>query len=131
MSTAKSWFEKASQDLRMAKALIDADVGFLSGAAFMSQQCVEKSIKGFLVENKKRPDKTHDLTKLSKEALKVNPNLKSVVTGLEPLTEYAVAYRYPDASKIPLTKSQVETAIQKAESVYNELINYLNNITYK
>jgi len=128
MSTAKSWFEKASQDLRMAKVLFENDPSFLTGTAFMCQQCVEKCIKGFLIENKKRPDKTHDLVKLSKEALNLNPNLKSIHNEMERLTEYAVAYRYPDAAKTPLKKEQVKIAIEKAASVYDELINYLGNI---
>ena len=129
MSTAKSWFEKASQDLRMAKVLFEADQSFLSGTAFMCQQSVEKCIKGFLVKNNKRPEKTHDLVKLSKEALKLNPNLKSITQDMEALTEYAVSYRYPDASKAKLQKEDVRIAINRAESVYNELINHLDNVT--
>ena len=67
--------------------------------------------------------------KLSKEALKLNPNLKSITQDMEALTEYAVSYRYPDASKSKLEKTDVKVAIARAEAVYNELLNYLDNVS--
>ena len=78
MSAAKSWFEKSMQDLRMAQGLFSLDPNFKEGSVFHAQQSIEKALKGFLVAQKIRVVKTHDLVELSKQALKIKPGLKTL-----------------------------------------------------
>lgn len=121
MSTARSWFEKSAQDLRMAKALFEMDAGFKEGSAFMCQQSIEKALKGFLVFHKVRVAKIHDLVQLSDQALKINTNLKTLSSDMARFTEYAVSYRYPDAANAKLLPQDVEYAMGRAQEIYNEL----------
>jgi len=87
----------------------------------MCQQSVEKALKGFLVFNKIRVAKTHDLVELSKQALAVLPNLKTLSTDVERFTEYAASYRYPDAARALLTRQDVEHALDRTQEIYLEL----------
>jgi HEPN domain-containing protein len=123
MSVVRSWFEKAIQDLKMAKGLFALDPNFKDGSAFMCQQSIEKALKGFLIFHRIRIAKTHDLVELSEQALKIDPHLKTVTHDMERFTEYAVSYRYPDAAKAPLSVQDVEYAIVRAQEIYDELFN--------
>lgn len=38
------------------------------------------------------------------------------------LTDYAVAYRYPDSQKKPLEKNEVAIAIQQSEFAHTEIL---------
>ena len=90
----KGWFGKARQDLRVANAVFALELPPLEACAFHCQQCVEKSIKGFLTFHGVKFKKTHDLVELGKQALKIDPELASILQRLEDLNRYAVAYRY-------------------------------------
>ena len=121
MSTAKSCFEKSAQDLRMAQGLFSMDTNFKEGSVFMCQQSIEKALKGFLVSHKIRVAKTHDLVELSKQAFKLNSDLKTLDQDMERFTEYAISYRYPDAASAVLIANDVEHALSRAQEIYNEL----------
>lgn len=122
MSTAKSWFEKSAQDLRMAKGLFEMDTSFKEGSAFMCQQSIEKALKGFLVFHKVRVAKTHNLVELSEQCSKIKSDLKTLSQDLERFTEYAVSYRYPDAAKALLIGSDIQYALSRAQEIYDELV---------
>ena len=122
MSTAKSWFEKSAQDLRMAKGLFEMDTSFKEGSVFLCQQSIEKALKGFLVFHKVRVVKTHDLVELSEQALNIKSDLKTLGQDMELFTEYAVSYRYPDAAKAALTSDDVKHTLTRSQELYDELV---------
>jgi HEPN domain-containing protein len=117
-----SWFAKASKDLRLAKAVFDYGEDFLEASGFHSQQCAEKSIKGFLTLHKIPFRKTHDIKELLKSVAALDIELAKLLKPAINLTNYAVAYRYPDASDIEeVTKEKATQAAKIAEQVYQEL----------
>ncbi|MDZ4675937.1 MAG: HEPN domain-containing protein [Oligoflexia bacterium] len=126
-STAGAWFKKANQDLKVIKFLLDgADSDVLESCAFHCQQSIEKSIKGFLVHNLIRSKKIHDLRPLAEKAVSIDESLDFIIlnkTLLDKITDFAVAYRYPDAvpELPPLTKSEVLDARDLAQKCFNEL----------
>ncbi|KKQ32270.1 MAG: HEPN domain protein [candidate division TM6 bacterium GW2011_GWF2_37_49] len=64
MSEHNDWLFKAKSDLKSAKKLSKDDDETLDTAAYHTQQCVEKTLKAFLVFNNRVPPRTHDLEKL-------------------------------------------------------------------
>lgn len=60
---ANEWFEKGRHDLEGAEILLKAD-HFTDTICFLIQQSIEKYLKGYLVANKIKPEKTHNLARL-------------------------------------------------------------------
>ena len=115
LKIAKDWISFANTDLIGAKALLDLGENFLSLAAFHAQQAAEKSLKGYLVFNSIRVPKTHDIGDLLALIELKDNHFAELLKPCLDLTDYAVAYRYPDAQKIPLERRAVVIAIQQAE----------------
>jgi HEPN domain-containing protein len=64
MPSYKGWFYKAKSDLHLAEKGVKDDDLTLDTAIFHTQQCAEKTLKGFLAYHSKPLEKTHDLLKL-------------------------------------------------------------------
>ncbi len=88
---------------------------------FLTQQCAEKSIKGFLAYNKIKFTKTHDLEILGLEVLKLCPDLNDLLRETKNLNPYAVEFRYPDAAIKSLEIQDIEEALVIATQVYQEM----------
>jgi HEPN domain-containing protein len=120
----KAWFKKAIKDYKAAKALLTLDDDdHLETIAYLTQQCIEKCLKGYLVYSNQRIAKTHNLDELAVLARKIEgaPSyLASKSKLLSTITDYAYIHRYPDAVKKPkpLTKKAVKTAIDFAEKCF-------------
>jgi len=117
VKVAKEWLSYANVDLVGAKALTDLGEKFYPLAAFHAQQCAEKAIKGYLVYQSVRVPKTHDMADLLALVELKDPVFAKQVQASASLTDYAVAYRYPDAQKEPLKLHIVESVIGIAQSV--------------
>jgi len=86
----KRWWKKAKDDLIKAKILFKNKK--YDGAAFFSQQSVEKGLKALYIKDKNSIKKIHDLVELGKDA-GLPQNL------LDYCKELTLAYvysRYPD-----------------------------------
>lgn len=118
----KLWFTYAARDLKAAKNTLVHGAEFKNISAFHSQQCAEKAVKGFLAHHKIRFSKTHDLESLSKDVAQIDSILAKQVFKLKNMNDYAVAYRYPDAEKRPMTVARAKTAIINAEKIYTECL---------
>jgi HEPN domain-containing protein len=123
----RAWFKKANKDLKLFKFIYaNDDDEVLEGCAFHCQQCIEKSIKGFLAYKGVRFDKIHDLKTLAKKACDIEPSLdflKDDPTFLDTVSTYAAGYRYPDAAANlpPLTREVVKKAMVLAENCFRQL----------
>ena len=67
-------------------------------SCFLSQQCLEKYLKALLQERGIRFGRTHDLGVLLDLIAPADPGLEILRSGLDDLTRYAVAIRYPGES---------------------------------
>lgn len=95
---AQAWFAEARTDLNAGNALLTVSDEYVKKSAFFAQQCVEKALKGFLTHHKKRPQKTHDMRFLARQAVALDSNLEELLARAPQLTIYVVATRYPDAA---------------------------------
>lgn len=121
MSEARTWFEFARTDLRMAE-LAQAE-GLYAQACFHAHQAVEKMLKGFLLARGRRVPRTHSLLELARLAREHGfpPELAQRIRVLD---GYYLPTRYPDAlprlSDLPGTQEGAE-ALEAARSVWQFL----------
>lgn len=113
----KQWFKYAATDLKASKNSLSFSAEFKAISAFHSQQCAEKAIKGYLAHHKVRFYKTHDIKELAKLVSSLDSKLAEKIMRAKVLSNYAVAYRYPDAELKPLTMAKARSAIKLAEMV--------------
>lgn len=118
----KEWFIFAGRDLRAAKALRELGADYSNIVAFNCQQCVEKAIKGYLIFNRVRPPKTHSIGDLAVMVGAFDEKLSKELMKADKLTDYAVAYRYPDASKETMTSAKADGALKMAGKIHDALL---------
>jgi HEPN domain-containing protein len=121
----REWVEKAEADfltarreLRVSGERVNHDI-----ICFLSQQCVEKYLKGFLQEHDITFERTHDLATLLNLALPVAPLWESWRSGFRRLSTYAVEFRYPGEWA---DEGNAKTSFQIAASFREEVHSLLN-----
>ena len=97
-SEAAKWLRQAAKDRNAAHALLEVEP---SRSVFHSQQAAEKAVKAFLTFHQIAFRKTHDLTDLGAQCAAADPSLEAVMRQAQELTDYASAFRYPDAPYEP------------------------------
>lgn len=89
----ENWFDRADSDLKFAD--VGLREGFHSQVCFLSQQAVEKALKGYLVSKDILYPKTHKLLDLSRlcrlQSLSVFEN------QIKLLDQFYIPVRYPDS----------------------------------
>jgi HEPN domain-containing protein len=86
-------------------------------ACYLSQQCAEKALKGYLFFKETEPSRTHNLVELCQTCIKHDGSFSKILDACSDLTPYGIAVRYPNELAVDdiITKS----AIDKAQMVYN------------
>lgn len=100
-NTAKEWLLKANNDFNSARH--ELTVPNYDLVCFLCQQCIEKMMKGILIQNNHLPPRTHNLIELWSilaPLLKLDQQIVSLA-DLTFLSRGAVEFRYPgeEASK--------------------------------
>lgn len=93
MNRAADWLKAAERDLGLAE--VGAAAGFHEGAAFHSQQCAEKSVKG-LIQHLHGSVRGHSITEMLRQ---LPPSLRvpaGIVEGGQRLDKVYVTSRYPN-----------------------------------
>ena len=114
---AAKWLAEAAKDLIAAKALVDVEA---SRSVFHSQQAAEKALKGFLTFRQIAFRKTHDLTDLGSQCAEADPTLEPLLREAQGLTDYASAFRYPDAPYEP-DAAEAAAALETATKLRDEV----------
>ena len=83
------------------------------GICFHAQQCAEKYLKARLIEANIVFGKTHDLPALLDLVLPAEPLWENFRRDLAYLSDFAVAFRYPDDSA---TREQAKDAIKRCQT---------------
>jgi len=112
------WLAFAREDLQVAEILLEA--GIHNQVCFHAQQCVEKAMKGILVQNGIVPPRVHSITEL----LRLLPRslFADIAEGLVGLDDYYISLRYPDALPGTLPqglpgRSEAQSALRLAREV--------------
>lgn len=116
MCKHKPWLLIAQEDLDSAKHLFL--VPFMT-TLFHIQQCVEKSLKAYLIYKNMSVIKTHDLVKL----IDICSGLDKQFEMLRPiaimLNPYETGGRYPDDSFKKPSEEEIQNFIKQSEYVCN------------
>jgi HEPN domain-containing protein len=107
--TTARWVRKAEADFRAATRLSRGSDPLHDLVCFHCQQCAEKYLKALMEEVGLTVLKTHDLGDLLSALRPHYPSLGSLSRGLDFLTNFAVAVRYPDENA---GKRQAEAALR-------------------
>ena len=124
IAETRSWFAKASEDLRAATFEFTATPPLTADIVFPAQQAVEKSTKGFLSWHDRTFRKTHNLVEIGELAAAVDSTLEPLLRRAAPLTEYAWRFRYPgDLDEPPVEEAR--EALTIAREVFEALLTRL------
>lgn len=115
----QQWLVYAIRDLKQAQKILTMGPEMKYGAAFHAQQCVEKTVKAYLVAQNIRPPRTHDIESLGNLITDSNGQLAKLVKKSKRLTRFAVAYRYPDAELRTVSYSTIKNHVKMARTVYD------------
>ena len=110
------WVRKAENDLQFASSIPLSRHSY-DGICFHCQQCVEKYLKGLMVEANLTFPKTHDLDRLLSLVVATHPSLRSFRRAMLFLTTFAVETRY---SGYNAKRRQAAAALRWAERVRQE-----------
>jgi HEPN domain-containing protein len=90
------WIRKAEEDYTVATTLARKRKQLTPNAiCFHCQQCAEKYLKAFLVQNAIVFRKIHDLRELYRLCLAINPGFELIADLLDQLNPYSIEFRYP------------------------------------
>ena len=126
LAEAERWIKQSKADLNVAKMLLDKSY---SQVCYMSQQCVEKILKGVLYAKcgiPQRELRTHDIYRLQYSVQRLNGAPAATERGSE-VGSYYLATRYPDNQpkyRVPAeeySEEQAKEALDVAETVYTAL----------
>lgn len=104
------WVNKAEGDyaIMVREGRVRRQASY-DGICFHAQQCAEKYLKARLIEADIEFGKTHDLPALLDMVLPAEPLWEKFRRDLAYLSDFAVAFRYPDDSA---TQEQAKDAIK-------------------
>lgn len=114
-SIAKEWFEFAKRDLESAKFLMNMYPKPLEIICYHCEQSAEKYLKGYLIINGNKAEKTHDLVLLNNKCSKLEKKFTEIEDECIELVPYGVQVRYP--YQLEVNEDDVKNAISSAEKI--------------
>ena len=113
----QEWFKYLQNDLVSAQHLFnDLNPKQLEIACYLSQQCAEKALKGYLFFKEAEPQRTHNLVDLCQMCIKYDNTFSDILDACADLTPYGVAVRYPN--ELIVDEAIAKSTIDKAQIIY-------------
>ena len=126
----EKWLQKANDDYISATTLMDKVFPpQIEIACYHCQQCVEKTLKAFCVENNIAFPRTHDLTILCNLCILKEPRFSSLLNSCGILSPYSTQTRYPNTMQV--SESDARAAIKMAKKILNFTQTKILKNTYK
>ena len=120
----KAWLQKAVNDVRSARILLEHDPPVLETACFHCQQGVEKALKAFLVWKAIPFEKVRSLSYLLDLCERQEPAYGAIREQTETLAPYAVEVRYP-GDIMEVSRAEAEAALATAEAVWQFVLSFI------
>lgn len=112
------WLKHAERDILGVKACLDAPQPVPEISAYLCQQSTEKLVKALLVLAEVPFPKIHDIQALRRLATPVFPELLALIDDLVSVTEWGVAFRYPDLIENPVPSvEEIRSTLRKIEDL--------------
>lgn len=112
----KEWFLRGKRDIEDAEFLLENERS-LENVAFLVHQGIEKYLKGFLIYNGWELEKTHDLVKLNKKAIKYDESFTRFTGFVRLVTEFYFESRYPGGYDTDYIKEEMEEVVEQANNL--------------
>lgn len=113
----RAWFEKADQDLEMARRALGPGNPLPGMACYHAHQCAEKYLKGYLVAHSVPFRYVHDLVYLAQLCVVSEPTFEDLMSAAEILGEYGTTVRYPMGRSGDPDLEAAREAVRLAEEV--------------
>jgi HEPN domain-containing protein len=118
VETPRSWIQYALGDLGVAEREIKHKKPAYHTICFLCQSAAEKFLKGFLIAQGWRLEKTHDMVALIAYCADHDSELGNMTAEGIVLNEYVIAGRYPDdLSFDEIGRAQAEEALVAAQNI--------------
>jgi len=125
----QEWFNYSQNDLTSARHLFyDLYPKQSEIACYLSQQCAEKALKGYLLFKDTEPPRIHNLVELCQICMEFDNTFSRILDDCSDLTPYGVAVRYPNELSVDETLTRL--AIDKADVIYNFSIGKIQEINH-
>jgi len=112
------WLKYSQNDLISARHLFENTYPKqLEIACYLSHQCAEKALKGFLLFKKIEAPRTHNLIELCQMCMKHDDTFLEILDDCSDLMPYGVAVRYPN--ELEVDDLIAKLSIDKALVIYN------------
>jgi HEPN domain-containing protein len=113
----QEWFAYSQNDLTSAHHLFNNLYPKQSEiACYLSQQCAEKALKGYLLFKDTEPPRIHNLVELCQICMEFDNTFSEILDSCSDLTPYGVAVRYPN--ELAVDDIIAKLAINKADIIY-------------
>ena len=89
----KQWLDVATEDLTVARLVFEE--GHMAHACFFSQQCIEKSLKAYLIAKSNAYPRVHNLVDLLALCQQIAPAFSQFLSDCVRVDQYNVPTRYP------------------------------------
>ncbi len=114
------WLDKATEDLIVARLVLQEE--HTAHACFLSQQCIEKSLKAYLIAKTNDHPRVHKLVDLLDKCVAIEPGFAQFLSDCTRVDQYYIPTRYPDGVPGSLpegmpSKTQAAQAITAAEQI--------------
>jgi len=114
----QEWFIYSENDLISARHLFhDLYPKQIQIACYLSQQCAEKALKGYLLYKNIEPPRIHNLVELCQMCMEFDNSFTEILDACSDLAPYGVAVRYPN--ELVVDDILAKLAIDKAQIIYN------------
>lgn len=124
---AHRWFDRAKDDELSSRDILKNRQGAPSTVCFLSQQLAEKYLKGFLVFNRKKFPKIHQLDRLLKLCEEIESKFVNLREEAGFLSGFYVTTRYPAHYPEGFNWDDAEKAMESALKIKEFVLSKLGD----
>jgi len=117
MKPFEDWLLKAEHDLKSADFLLTSPEPLYDIAIYHTQQCAEKSLKGFMAFREQEIGRTHNLLTLLDLCIDLEGSFDLLYDNCLLLNPYSTMFRYPESELMP-SLSEVKLAIESTRKIF-------------
>lgn len=128
MKAHEEWFFKAFNDLQSSEILLKSGKKIFDICVFHTHQCVEKTLKGYLVFQGKEIERTHNIIYLLALCTEDDTSFETIKDEVVFIHPFGTQFRYPDGDLLP-TEDETKKAVEYASAIYNFVLDLIKKNT--
>ncbi len=126
----QQWLDFSIEDLTVARLVFDKE--HFAHSCFLSQQCIEKALKAFLLAKLNQYPRIHNLTDLLAQCASLDIGFTQFIAECITVDQYYIPTRYPaglpdSLASGPPGNKHAKTALDAAEKILQFVTDRLNS----